>query len=113
MNHKRFNSLAFLGALILAYALAGCSIFGSDNDYTKSGSLPPLEVPPDLTKPDWSNRMSIPGEEAGRISAVEASRGENQDQTAGVVTEVSKSSVLPEFMGIQVRREGNVRSTLR
>lgn len=108
MNHKQFNILASLLALLLVCASTACSIFGSDNDYTKSGSLPPLEVPPDLTKPDWNSRMSIPGEEAARVSAVATSRGEGESQTPER-SETSKTSVLPEFLGIKVRREGNVR----
>ncbi len=98
--------------LCLACIPLGCSNFGgSDNDYSKSASLPPLEVPPDLTKPDWNTRMSIP--DSGTISAVETSRhqAQDQDQDGQETTrpDAEKIKVLPKAEGIEVHREGNVR----
>ena len=51
-------------------SLSGCSWFSSDSssvDYKSAGTLPPLEVPPDLTSPQRDNRYAIP--ESARSSA--------------------------------------------
>src|SRR6185503_14020389 len=42
--------------------LSGCSWFGdgSSTDYKSASTLPPLEVPPDLTSPQRDNRYQIP-----------------------------------------------------
>ena len=54
----------FLVATAAAAAvLSGCSWFSSDSssvDYKSAGTLPPLEVPPDLTSPQRDNRYAIP-----------------------------------------------------
>ncbi len=66
-----------------------------------------MEVPPDLTKPDWNSRMAIPSRSASEISAVENSR----DQSSREVMSASTNgiSVLPEVSHITVRRQDNVR----
>lgn len=110
MKFTQSNTFVSLLLLLSAYALTACSIFGSDNDYTKSASLPPLEVPPDLTEPDWSGRMSIPGQETARASAVESQKDKDEgDSQTPARSEASNTSVLPEYIGLKVRREGNVR----
>jgi outer membrane protein assembly factor BamC len=112
MLHKRFDTSAFLGMMCVAFMLTACSIFGgADNDYTKSTSLPPLEVPPDLTKPDWNTRMSIPENESGTVSAVETSRRQEEfhSRENSTAPAVDKTEILPAFEGIEVRRESNVR----
>ncbi|MEN8130312.1 MAG: outer membrane protein assembly factor BamC [Pseudomonadota bacterium] len=109
MTHKLLNFTLSLGMLCLASIPLGCSNFGgSDNDYTKSASLPPLEVPPDLTKPDWNTRMSIPGGDSGTVSAVETSRRQAQGPET-TRPDTGEIKVLPEVEDIKVRREGNVR----
>src|SRR5437016_4363674 len=57
-----------LGALV---ALVGCSsgtqiLSGKPIDYKTAGSLPPLEIPPDLSTPAKDDRFSVPG--SGRTS---------------------------------------------
>jgi outer membrane protein assembly factor BamC len=48
--------------------LAGCSALSDNNiDYKSQGTLPPLEIPPDLTSPTRDNRFVVP--DAGRATA--------------------------------------------
>lgn len=88
--------------------LAGCSMFsgGYDAEYRDAQGRPPLDVPPDLTTPQWGRSMSVPGEPEGRVSAVEESQkaGQAADQRYG-----SGPEVLPEFEDVQVQRDGNTR----
>lgn len=55
----------FLVAAVLAVAVlgtAGCSWFRKGNDlYAQSPENRPLEVPPDLSQPDTSGAMQLPG----------------------------------------------------
>lgn len=57
--------IAIRSAALLASALllaTGCSWFRrGDSAYAKSGESRPLEVPPDLTLPDTSGAMQLPG----------------------------------------------------
>lgn len=111
MLHIRLLTQTVLGMMCVVWVLSACSIFGSsDDDYTKSTSLPPLEVPPDLTKPDWNTRMSIPENESGTVSAVEMSRRQEfQDRESSTARAATSTLVLPDFQDIKVRREANVR----
>ena len=49
---------------VLLLAAAGCSSLKVENDridYKSQGSkLPPLEIPPDLTKPSADDRFAVP-----------------------------------------------------
>lgn len=82
----------------------GCSWFGGgyDAEYRDASSVPELDVPPDLTSPEWGRSMTVPGEPA---SAVAESRKEGQ----GTSRKAGGPEVLPEFKGIEVRRDGNTR----
>ena len=52
----------FIVAAAALAVLSGCSISndGSSVDYKSAGTLPPLEVPPDLTSPARDNRYVVP-----------------------------------------------------
>jgi outer membrane protein assembly factor BamC len=80
----------------------------SEREYQSSTSLPPLEVPPDLTKPDWNSRMAIPGDSAGRVSALETSRHKSPGGDIESAPQAGPT-VLPEFDNITVRKVGMVR----
>jgi outer membrane protein assembly factor BamC len=101
---------SLLGSIcLIGILMAGCSIFSSSGrEYQNSTSLPPLEVPPDLTKPDWNTRMAIPGDSAGRVSALETSRQKPPVDKVGSASQPGPT-VLPEFDNITVRKEGTVR----
>src|SRR6185503_2159495 len=69
--------------LVAAAALAVLSACASDSgvDYKKAGTLPPLEVPPDLTAPARDNRYAVP--EAARSSdTLSGYQAERRDQPA-------------------------------
>lgn len=88
--------------------LIGCSS-NYDREYKDSGSLPPLDVPPDLTEPDWSQRMAIPGGDGDKVSALETSRRETSGTQQQTPVVNSETIVLPEFQDVKVLRDGNVR----
>ena len=54
---------AMLSGALLAVLLAGCSgtLFEKKEiDYKSAGKLPPLEIPPDLTRPGRDDRYAVP-----------------------------------------------------
>jgi len=67
--------------------------WGGEEEYGASQSGEALRVPPQLSLPDTSGQMVIP--EFGGISAKKTSRG--------------SAAVLPGFLDMKMRREGNVR----
>lgn len=67
--------------------------FGGEEEYGASQSTEALRVPPQLSLPDTSKQLLIP--EFGGVSAKKTGRG--------------SAAVLPSFLEMKVRREGNVR----
>ena len=67
--------------------------FGGEEEYSASQSAEALRVPPALSLPDTSGQLTIP--ELGGVSAKKTGRG--------------VAAVLPNFLEMKVRREGNVR----
>ncbi len=80
--------------------LSGCETvsdisFSKRIDYKSSSSTPPLEVPPDLTAPQFDDRYAV-------ASATELSR---RDQRA----EMREKSVLPDQANAHIERAGTER----
>ncbi len=93
------RGLAAAGALAL---LCACASDEAKIDYKSAGSLPPLEVPPDLTSPTRDNRYVVP--ESGRsatLSGYQAERGGQPRPGA--------SGLLPDFEGMKIERAGTQR----
>jgi len=93
--------------LVAAAALAVLSACASDSgvDYKKAGTLPPLEVPPDLTAPARDNRYAVP--EAARSSAtLSGYQAERRDQPARAA---GAANVLPEVERMRIERAGTQR----
>ena len=89
-------------------ALGGCStakdvLEGQKIDYKSAGTLPPLEVPPDLTTPTRDNRYVVPetGRSAATLSVYQAERG--QQARAG------NTAVLPNVEDMRIERSGSQR----
>ena len=88
--------------------IAGCSSSGTfDNkvEYKSASTLPPLEVPPDLTTPKEDNRYVLP-ETADKDKATTLSgyqSGRTQQTSAG------DSKVLPQMPNMHVERDGDER----
>jgi outer membrane protein assembly factor BamC len=96
---------ALLGASVLL--LGGCSAVGEwmegKVEYKTSSTLPPLEVPPDLTSPSRDNRYQIPEpRSSATLSGYEAERRDTRGQA-------SASGVLPQFERMRVERAGGQR----
>ncbi len=68
--------------------------FEGEEEYSASGSVEALKVPPQMSTPDTSRQLVIPN--LSGVSAKATGRG-------------SQSAVLPEFLEMKVRREGLVR----
>ena len=93
--------------LVVAAALAVLSACASDTgiDYKKAGTLPPLEVPPDLTSPARDNRYVIP--ESGRSSAtLSGYQAERRDQPVRIA---GTPALLPEVERMRIERAGTQR----
>jgi outer membrane protein assembly factor BamC len=88
-----------------AALVAGCS-FDLDRkvDYKSAGKLPPLEVPPDLTRPGRDDRYSVP--EANPNSSATFSQYSAERQGA---RSSSTNEVLPSSDAVQIARDGNTR----
>ena len=92
--------------LVAAAALAVLSACASDSgvDYKKAGTLPPLEVPPDLTAPARDNRYAVP--DTGRSATLSGYQAERRDQPARAA---GAGNVLPEVERMRIERSGTQR----
>jgi len=93
--------------LVAAAALAVLAACSTDSgvDYKKAGTLPPLEVPPDLTAPARDNRYVVP--EAARSSAtLSGYQAERRDQPARAA---GSTNVLPDVERMRIERAGTQR----
>jgi outer membrane protein assembly factor BamC len=97
-------------AAAAALALGGCSwssdmLEGKKIDYKSAGSLPPLEVPPDLTTPARDNRYIVPetGKSSATLSGYQADRAQQQGRPASAAT------VLPAVENMRIERSGDQR----
>jgi len=95
-------------ALLAAAALllGGCGLgewMEGKVEYKTSSTLPPLEVPPDLTSPARDNRYQIPEpRSSATLSGYEAERRDPRAPGAA-------SGVLPQFERMRVERAGGQR----
>jgi outer membrane protein assembly factor BamC len=91
--------------LALALVCAGCgsySMFDSKRiDYKQAAKLPPLEVPPDLTKPKSEERFEIPNPKP--VSALE------YDLQRSGQTKVVSGDILPVVDKVRLERDGTQR----
>ena len=82
--------------------LAGCgtSLFDSKVDYKSAGTLPNLEVPPDLTAPARDTRFVVPetGKSSATFSGYQAERKEQ--------TRAGNTAVLPQVERMHIERAG-------
>jgi outer membrane protein assembly factor BamC len=101
----RPRRVAVLASLLL---LGGCSGLNDwlegKVEYNKASTLPPLEVPPDLTSPSRDNRYVVPdtATSTATLSGYEAERRDAKPGTAGPV-------VLPQPEHMRIERAGSQR----
>ncbi len=100
---------AAAAVVLLAGCTAASNFIEGKVDYKKAGSLPPLEVPPDLTSPQRDSRYVIPesGKTTATLSGYQAERREQPRAAAAVP--VPGTAVLPENQGMRVERAGTQR----
>jgi len=84
--------------------LGGCSSVsewaeGDKTQYKNSGTLPPLEVPPDLTAPSRDSRYVVP--DAQKSATLSGYQQEGRDKKPGATT-----AVLPSADRMRVERAG-------
>ncbi len=93
-------------AVLLGAALAaGCSLFDSKKvDYKSASKLPPLEVPPDLTRPGRDDRYAVP-EVNPSGSATYSQYSAERQAARGAFS----NDVLPTADGIRVVRDRDTR----
>ena len=101
---------ASLALIVAAVVLAGCStaseiLEAKKVDYKSSGTLPPLEIPPDLTTPARDNRYIVP--DTGKSSATLSGYQADRAQTAKLGN--LNAGVLPNVDKIRIERAGTQR----
>ncbi|MBV9189693.1 MAG: outer membrane protein assembly factor BamC [Betaproteobacteria bacterium] len=104
-----------VAALASVLLLGACSSVNdwmdssSKSDYKNVNTLPPLEVPPDLTSPTRDNRYNIPdsvtAQSSATLSRYEQERKEQKPAAIGGATPV----VLPPIDRMHVERAGGQR----
>lgn len=99
--------LAVLGCAVASLALVSCKTIELPSkkiDYKSTSQLPPLEIPPDLTRPGSDDRFTVPDvnpKSSATFSAYNADR-------AGL-KKATSSTVLPKVSDVQVVRAGSER----
>lgn len=111
----RIRAVAALVAIIAAGALSGCAtvnqvkeaVTGNNTtDYKSSTkSLPPLEIPPDLTRPSSTDRFAVPGGTGPKGGSTTLSEYSANRASAPK----GSSDVLPDVGKIRMERAGSQR----
>jgi outer membrane protein assembly factor BamC len=100
---SRFSAAAALAAAVLvaACSTANTLLEGKPVDYKSAGTLPSLEIPPDLTAPTNDNRYAVPTSGEATLSGYESQRA----QAAGA----GDTTVLPKYPEMHIARDGSQR----
>ena len=106
------RKLLLVGAAAL---LCGCQAVSNymdrKTDYRSSGparTLPPLEVPPDLTSPERDGRYIVPEQQTAKSSATFSDYQAGRRDNAGTPPP-GATPVLPTFDSMKVERAGTTR----
>ena len=93
-----------MSMLLLAACSMLPSIEGDKIEYKSAGKLPPLEIPPDLTRPTTDDRYAVPdiNPKGGATYSV-------YSKERGVVPDSSKAAVLPSQENARLERSGSQR----
>ena len=100
--------LTVAAAVAIALVAGGCKtatdlLEGKKVDYKSAGSLPPLEIPPDLTTPSRDNRYAVP--ETGRSTATLSGYQADRSQQA----RPGSTALLPNVDKMRIERAGTQR----
>ena len=98
-NRLSFRGVAILALAALAFVLAGCesmnvSSLGKRIDYKSASSSPALELPPDLTTPQYDDRYAVTS--ASELAARNSARPQ-------------RTELLPTNADAHIARAGNER----
>jgi outer membrane protein assembly factor BamC len=100
------RALCWIAAGALLAACGSIDLPSQKIEYKSAGKLPPLEIPPDLTRPSADDRFSVPDinpKGTATFSAYSKDR-DGRPQVSG-----SSASVLPEQGDARVERAGTQR----
>jgi outer membrane protein assembly factor BamC len=102
------SRLTLAAAVAIALVAGGCKtatdiLEGKKVDYKSAGSLPPLEIPPDLTTPARDNRYAVP--ETGKSTATLSGYQADRSQQA----KLGNTAVLPNVDKMRIERAGTQR----
>jgi outer membrane protein assembly factor BamC len=98
-----------LASVAAGALLAACGTFEIPTkkiDYKSSGKLPPLEIPPDLTRPSADDRFAVPDINPKGTATFSAY---DKDRAGRPQVSNSNASVLPEGGDARVERSGTQR----
>jgi outer membrane protein assembly factor BamC len=100
--------LTVAASVAIALVAGGCKtatdiLEGKKVDYKSAGSLPPLEIPPDLTTPSRDNRYAVPetGKSTATLSGYQADRSQQ--------TKPGSTALLPNVDKMRIERAGTQR----
>ena len=101
------NSTRISLALAIAVAVSGCSWFNTKDDYRGAASrrAQPLEVPPELSRPQAEDRYAIPDPKSQTTYSQYTQRG-NAPAVPGAP---DAKTVLPKIEGARLERQGDQR----
>lgn len=101
-DSSKYLTAFIASALIALSLLSGCAnTKQSKIDYKSAKSLPPLEVPPDLTLPDSTGQFDVASKDGTTYSDYTRARAEAKG--------ASDAKVLPTVEGMHVERDGDFR----
>src|SRR5687768_9923863 len=96
------NARRMLWALLVPALLGGCSVLESKRiEYKSASKLPPLEVPPDLTRVGRDDRYAVPDLNSTGTATFSAYNAERSNKPQTGATEV-----LPDVEKVSVKRAG-------
>ena len=102
----QYKSIAMISLASSTLFLASCSSFNSSLklpehkiNYKNSQSVKSLEVPPDLTAPEFDSTYAVDAK--GTVSAAAYNRHDGR-------AAVRSTQVLPTVQGLQIKRAGSV-----
>jgi outer membrane protein assembly factor BamC len=105
----KLDRLRYSAAAIAAILVVGCSsmttvLEGDKIEYKSAGKLPPLEIPPDLTRPTSDDRYAVPDITPKGQATYSAY---SNDRATGARS--TESLVLPNQDNARIERSGNQR----
>jgi outer membrane protein assembly factor BamC len=93
------------GATLLLAACSSLPTIQSDKiEYKSAGKLPPLEIPPDLTRPAADDRYAVPD-----INPKSGAAYSVYSKERGAVPDPAKATVLPSQENARIERAGSQR----